>query len=83
MEIVKKSKDSVDERRAKDQAAAAKVPYFIRKALGDVFHEISHADLVYACKTLMDIVKYARVRPRRGLRRIASCANPRGQPQRA
>ena len=54
MEIVKKSKDSVDERRAKDQAAA-KVPYFIRKALGDVFHEISHADLVYACKTLMDI----------------------------
>ncbi len=55
MEIVKKSKDSVDERRAKDQAAAAKVPYFIRKALGDVFHEISHADLVYACKALMDI----------------------------
>ena len=54
MEIVKKSKDSVDERRAKDQAAA-KVPYFIRKALGDVFHEISHADLVYACKALMDI----------------------------
>ena len=54
MEIVKKSKDSVDERRAKDQAAA-KVPYFIRKALGDVFDEISHADLVYACKALMDI----------------------------
>ena len=54
MEIVKKSKDSLDERRAKDQAAA-KVPYFIRKALGDVFDEISHADLVYACKALMDI----------------------------